>query len=70
LLDDNNIFYNCTIVVASAGTGIAFVKSGAGKNVVVAKCRMNNADNDPDGLGSGVTNLVGTPDNIVDSGIN
>lgn len=57
LEDGNSEIYNTDIMVYSGGTGIP-VDAGSAYDVIVSHCRMNNAANDEDGLGSNVTNLV------------
>ena len=66
LLDGNTSILNSTILVLQGGTGIPVDDDGNAWNVVVAHCRMNNAANDADGMGTNVTNLIGTPGNVVD----
>ena len=67
LEDSNSKIYNTTITVS--GTGIPINDDGSARNVVAAHCRMNNASNDADGLGTNVTNLIGTLYNVVDDDI-
>ena len=61
--------FNSTIKVLAAGTGVP-VNAGAAQNAYVAHCRMNNRDNDADGLGANVTNLCSNGSfNVVENDI-
>jgi hypothetical protein len=68
LLDSNSKIYNSTILVNAAGNGVP-VHAASARNVRVAHCRFNNADTDADGLHANVTNLIGTPYNVIDDDI-
>lgn len=68
ITDSLSEIYDSTILVDPAGTGVP-INAGSALNVVVAHCRMNNADNDADGLGANVTNLVGTSYDVIDDDI-
>lgn len=69
LLDSNTKIYNTDLIVDAAGTGIP-INASTPLNVRAAHCRMNNADIQPTGLDPNVTNLIGTPYNVVDDDIN
>ena len=68
LLDSNSTISNSDILVLQGGTGIPIYAATA-KNVAAYGCRMNNASNDADGLGSNVTNLVSSAGNIVSNSV-
>jgi len=66
LEDGASKILNCTLLVVHGGSGIPINDDGTARDVVCAHCRMNNASIDADGLGANVTNLIGTPANVVD----
>ena len=66
LLDSNTKITNSDLIVLQGGTGIPIYAASA-KDVRACHCRMNNADADADGLHANVTNLIGTPLNIIDN---
>jgi hypothetical protein len=68
LLDSDSVVEDCTLVVVQGGTGVP-INAGSALNVSAYHCRMNNASNDVDGLGSNVTNLVTTSGNVVSDSI-
>jgi hypothetical protein len=68
LADGTSKVINCEILVKQGGTGLPITATSA-RNVVAAHCRMNNATNDPDGLGANVTNLVASACNVVSNAL-
>ena len=66
LEDGDSKILKSILLVNQGGTGIPINDDGSARNVVAAHCLMNNATNDADGLGTNVTNLIGTPCNVVD----
>lgn len=68
LLDGNTKVTNSDLVVFQGGAGVP-VYAASARNAVVTHCRMNNASVDADGLHANVTNLIGTPLNVIDNDI-
>jgi len=68
LLDNDSVITDSTLIVFQGGTGIP-INAATAKNVTASNCRMNNATNDPNGLGDNVTNLAATPNNTVSDAI-
>jgi hypothetical protein len=69
LLDSNSVISNSDLIVVQGGTGIP-INAASARNVSAYGCRMNNASNDADGLGSNVTNLVtGGAGNVVSNAV-
>lgn len=64
LLDSGSVLTGCEIIVVQGGTGIP-INATSAMSVTASTCDMNNATNDPDGLGANVTNLAATPNNTV-----
>lgn len=69
LKDGNTKVYNSDLIVFQGGTGKPIDDDGVARDVIAAHLRMNNASNDADGLGANVTNLIGTPYNVIDDAI-
>ena len=68
LLDSSSVVYDSEVIVNASGTGVP-VYAASSLNVRAAHCRFNNADNDADGIHANVTNLIGTPYNVVDDDV-
>lgn len=64
ILDSNSVISNTDLIAYQGGAGVPIYAASA-FNVAAYHCRMNNATNDADGLGSNVTNLVSSSGNVV-----
>jgi hypothetical protein len=69
VIESGPVFYNSTLLVKQGGTGIPVNDDGSAWNITMSQCRMNNATNDPDGIGTNITNLIGAPLNVVDDDV-
>jgi len=68
LKDSDSVISDTDIIVVQGGTGIP-INAASALNVSAYGCRMNNATNDADGLGTNVTNLVTSAGNVVSDAI-
>jgi hypothetical protein len=69
VIDSNSVISNTDLIVLQGGTGVP-VYAASALNAAIYACRMNNASNDADGLGSNVTNLVtGGAGNVVSNAV-
>jgi len=64
LLESGSVIKDSTIRVVQGSTGIP-INAGSAYTATVSGCTMNNAVNDPDGLGANVTNLASPSNNTV-----
>jgi hypothetical protein len=64
LLSSGSVITDSTILVVQGFAGIP-INAGSAYTATVSGCTMNNAVNDPDGLGANVTNLASPSNNTV-----